>query len=157
VVTIVGYSPYKNVGELMDPAGVGDDPSQWGVITRLLHLDDVIDGNCPFELYKKASIDHFKLEIKEVDLEAGVPAGIGIRDTKFEKGKTGDDKYGQEVLIDPMTQEVISKVPELDEYGQEKIDRSGKVVYKVNDHWFRLDAKFVWKDAPEQESEDAGD
>ncbi len=156
VVTIVGYSPYKNVGELMDPAGVGDDPSKWGVVTRLLHLEDVIDGNCPFELYKKARVEHFKLEIKEVDLEAGVPAGIGIQDIKFEKGKMGDDRYGEEVLIDPMTQEIINKVPELDEYGKEKIDRSGKVIYKVNDHWFRLDAKFVWKDAPKDESENAG-
>jgi hypothetical protein len=139
----------------MDPAGVGDEPSRWGVVTRLLHLDDIIDGNCPFELYKKARIEHFKLEINEVDLEAGVPAGIGIRDTRLEKGKVGDDRYGQEVLIDPMTQEIISKVPELDEYGKEKIDRSGKVIYKVNDHWFRLDVKFVWKDAPKDESEDA--
>jgi hypothetical protein len=143
------------LGELMDPAGVGDDPSKWGVITRLLHLDDVVDGNCPFELYKKARIEHFKLEISEVDLEAGVPAGIGIRDIKLEKGKT-DDRYGEEVLIDPMTQEIISKVPELDEYGKEKIDRSGKVIYEVNDHWFRLDAKFVWKDAPKDDSENAG-
>ena len=41
----------------------------------------------------------------------------------------------------------ISKVAELDEDGTEKIER-GKVVYKVNDHWFILNAKFVWKDAP---------
>ncbi|MHC4103434.1 MAG: type IV pilus assembly protein PilM [Planctomycetota bacterium] len=155
VVTIVGYSPYKSVGELMDPAGVEDDPSKWGFVTRLLHLDDIFDGNSPFELYRKAQVEHFKLEIGEVDLEAGVPQGIGIRDTKFAKGKKADSKdFGEEVLIDPMTKEIISKVADLDEYGKEKIDRSGNVVYKVNDHWFRLDAKFVWKDAPKEESED---
>jgi hypothetical protein len=49
-----------------------------------------------------------------------------------------------------MTREVISKVPELDENGKKKVDRSGKVVYRVNDHWFKLDAKFIWKDAPKK-------
>ncbi len=155
MVTIVGYSPYKSVGELMDPAGVEDEPSKWGFVTRLLHLDDIIDGNSPFELYKKARIEHFKLEINEVDLEVGVPAGIGIKEIKLEKGKKADDRYGgEEILIDPMTQEIISKVAELDEYGREKIDRSGNIVYKVNDHWFRLDAKFIWKDAPKEKVED---
>ena len=28
-----------------------------------------------------------------------------------------------------------------------KMDRSG-VIYEVNDNWFILDLKFVWKDAP---------
>jgi hypothetical protein len=56
-----------------------------------------------------------------------------------------------------MTKEIISRVAELDEYGGEEIDRSGNVVYKVNDHWFRLDVKFVWRDAPKPEkADDAG-
>ena len=50
-----------------------------------------------------------------------------------------------------MTGEVISKVPELDRYGHKKIDRLGKMVYQVNDHWFKLDFKLMWKDAPEIE------
>jgi hypothetical protein len=155
VVTIVGYSPYKNVGELLDPAGVEDDQSKWGVVTRLLHLDDIVDGNSPFELYERARIRHFKLEIKEVDLEAGVPPGIGLEHIKFEKGKDVDKRYGgEQVLIDPMTKEIISKEAERDEYGKEKTDRSGNIIYEVNDYWFRLDAKFVWKDAPKEESED---
>jgi len=47
-------------------------------------------------------------------------------------------------LIDPMTKEIISKVAELDEDGKEKLDGRGI----VNDHWFILNVKFAWKDAP---------
>jgi hypothetical protein len=140
----------------MDPAGVEGDPNNWGVVTRLLHLDDIVDGNCPFKVYRKTEVEHFKLEIGEVDLKAEMPAGIGILDIRPEKIKTGErSSGGEQVLIDPMTKEVISKVAEIDQYGKEKLDRLGKVVYKVNDHWFRLDVKFIWKDAP-KESKDVG-
>ena len=145
VVTIAGYSPYKNIGELMDPAGAEDDSNRWGFITRLLHLDTIVDGNSPFKLYKKTEIKHFRLQMGEVDLESDMPAGIGLR-----AGKSGRQQSGEEVLIDPMTKEIISKVAELDEYGKKKIDRRGEVVYKVNDHWFVLNAKFVWIDAPKE-------
>jgi len=153
VVTIAGYSPYKNIGELIDPPGVGDDRSKWGVVTRLLHLDDIVDGNSPFELYKKTEAVHFRLEKGEVDIEAEhTSAGIGIVDVRFVG--TGRDRTseedGKEFLIDPMTKEIISRVAELGEDGREKTDRSGNVVYKANDHWFALSFKFVWKDAPEQ-------
>jgi len=149
VVTITGYSPYKDIGELMDPAGVEGDPNKWGVITRLLHLDDIVDGRNPFELYRKTEIEHFKLETGEVDLEAEMPAGIGLEDIGFEKAAEREDG-DERVLIDPMTKEIISKVAKLDEDGRKKIDRSGKVVYKANDHWFKLDVKFIWKDAPKE-------
>jgi len=151
VVTITGYSPYKNIGELMDPAGVEADRNKWGVVTRLMHLDDIFDGNSPFELYKRTEVEHFKLEVGEVDLDAEMPAGIGLRLEETTKAGRGD--RGEEVLVDPMTKEIISKVAELDEYGREKIDASGNVVYKVNDHWFKLDVKFVWKDALKQQEE----
>ncbi len=58
---------------------------------------------------------------------------------------------GEQVLIDPMTKEVISRVSDLDEFGKPKLDFSDKPVYKVNDYWFILNAKFVWKDAPKVE------
>lgn len=147
VVTIAGYSPYKNIGELMDPAGVENDLNKWGVVTRLLHLDDIVDGNSPFKLYRKAEIEHFKLETGEVDLDAKMPVGVGIEDAKSKKSTR--EEIDEQILIDPMTKEIISRVAELDEYGGEEIDRSGNVVYKVNDHWFRLDVKFAWRDAPE--------
>ena len=155
VVTIVGYSPYKDLGELMDPTDVEDDPSRWGFVTRLEHLDDIVDGNSPFKLYGKGKgTEHFKLEINEVDLGAGRPPGIGIVETLSEEAETASvsvrGQRAQEVLVDPMTKEVISKVPELDEKGNRKLDRLGKPVYRVNDHWFVVNLKFVWKDAPEQ-------
>ena len=60
----------------------------------------------------------------------------------------GDGRIGIRVLIDPMTKEVISKVPEFESDGKEKLDRKGRPVYTVNDHWFTLNVKFAWKDAP---------
>lgn len=147
VVTIAGYSPYKDIRELMDPAGAGEDKSNWGVITRLMHLDEVSDGNSPFELYKRLDIKHCKLGIGQVDLDAEIPSGIGF--IEFRPGKAKDSRDNTEqILVDPMTKEVISKVVELDEDGKEKHDRYGNAVYKTNDHWFRLDIKFVWKEAP---------
>ena len=152
VVTIAGYSPYKNIGELMDPSGVEGDQNKWGFVTWLMHLDKLVDGNSPFKLYKKAEVPvHFSMQTGEVGLDAEMPAGIGTVDTRFEKaammGRT--TAAGSEpILIDPMTKEVISKVAELDEFGKPKLDRSGKPIYKINDHWFILNVKFVWKDAP---------
>ncbi|MDD5064509.1 MAG: type IV pilus assembly protein PilM [Phycisphaerae bacterium] len=149
VVTIAGYSPYKNVGELMDPVGVEGDPNKWGVVTRLLHLDDVVGWENPFELYEKTRIEHFKLVTGEVDLESEMPAGIGLEED-INVDKTKKTEGVDVVLRDPMTREIISKVPDLDEKGKNKTDRSGKVIYKDNDHWFRLDVKFTWKDAPKE-------
>ena len=155
VVTIVGYSPYKNIGELVDPAGVEDKLDKWGFVTRLLHLDGIVkDVNSPFKLYKKADVEHFKLQIGEVGLGVEMPTGIGVEDIRFEKTAKpvpGQMADGEQVLIDPMTKEVISKVSDTDELGKPKLDRSGKPVYKVNDYWFILNAKFVWKDAPRVE------
>jgi hypothetical protein len=154
VVTITGYSPYRTIGELLDPAGVENNPNKWGVITQLLHLDDIIDGNSPFKLYKKRDIEQFRLETDEVDMSsAKMPDGIGI---EFEKTRNGERGISVErVLIDPMTKEVISRVAELDEDGNKKVDYvTGDVVYNINDHWFTLDMKFLWKDAPVIELEE---
>jgi len=150
ILIVTGYSPYKNIGELLDPAGVGDDRSKWGVVTRLLHLDDIADGNSPFKLYKKTEIRHFQLKIGEVGMGlTEMPAGIGLLESSAEAAKARKTvDTGENVLIDPMTNEIISKVPELNKDGSKKIDRSGKVVYEVNDRWFILNVKFVWKDAP---------
>jgi hypothetical protein len=138
----------------MDPVGVEGDSNKWGVITRLLHLDDVVGWKNPFELYKKAEIKHFNLETGEVALNAKMPAGIGIEYVKSEKAKkTGRGDDDGRILIDPMTKEIISKAVELDENGRKKVDGAGKIVYKGNDHWFKLDVKFIWKDAPKETTE----
>jgi len=146
VVTIAGYSPYKSIGELMDPAGAGNDPNKWGLVTRLMHLDRISDGNCPFELYKKTETSHFKLYSGEVSWDAEMPTGIGITETKqLTPGEVTDEA----VLIDPLTKEIISKVPQYDEDGRTKINRAGNIIYEINDRWFILNFKLLWKDAPE--------
>jgi len=153
VITVVGYSPYKDIGELLDPAGVEDKRDKWGLVTRLLHLDDLVDGNSPFELYERTSAEHFRLDKGPVDLAADLPAGIGVIDIIAERtGATqpgmAPGTSGRQILRDPMTKELISKIPELDQYGQEKIDRKGRPIYEINDYWFVLNVKLVWRGAP---------
>jgi type IV pilus assembly protein PilM len=165
VVTIAGYSPYKDIGELLDPPGVGDRRDRWGFVTRLQRLDEIVDGNCPFKLYEKGSKEHYKLDKDPVDLSADVPAGIGILDVIPGMGSqiaapgrgSSIDIGGRDVLRDPMTKEIISKVPVLDEYGREKIDRrTGSPMYEDNDYWFVLNFKVVWEDAPKPPEPAAG-
>jgi len=154
VVTIAGYSPYKNIGELMDPPGVGGDESKWGFVTRLEHLDDV---NSPFMLYKKTEVVHFKLETDAVGLDAKTrqnPAVERILQALEREGSSERREVNMRretfVLRDPMTKEVVSKVAERDEDGKVKTDRAGNIAYKVNDYWFVLNAKFIWRDAPKR-------
>ncbi len=143
VVTITGYSPYNDIGELLDPAGAQDDPNRWGVVTRLMHLDRFFDGNSPFELYGKTNTQNFELKTGDVDMSAQMPVGIGA--VKALEGKEG---ARVNVLIDPMTKEIISKVEAVDEAGKKVTDRQGNQVYQTNDHWFVLNLKLKWKDAP---------
>ncbi len=142
LVIITGYSPYGNMRELMEPLGTEDDQSKWGFITRLLHLDKiVVGGNCPFELYKRTDIEHFKLEIHEVSVDSAMPDGIGVASVEDKRIKAGES------LIDPLTKETISKVAMLDSNGKPMLEEhTGKEIYKVNDHWFVIKAKFIWKD-----------
>jgi hypothetical protein len=136
---------------LIDPSGVEDKPGNWGFVTRLLHLDDfVADDNSPFEVFKKTDPNQFKLEIGEVSWEEQMPAGIGIRDIRYKPTPPGStqEESAEWVLIDPMTKEIISKIAEWEENGRPKLYR-GQQVYTVNDHWFVLNVKFVWRDAPE--------
>ncbi|MHC4559700.1 MAG: type IV pilus assembly protein PilM [Planctomycetota bacterium] len=157
VVTIAGYSPYGNniteLGELMDPHGVEDLRNKWGFITRLAHLDDLVeDVNSPFEVYKKDDPEHFNLEMKEVSWDEEIPAGIGVserRSTTTITTRPGQGDTTEWVLVDPMTKETINKVAVLDEDGKPVLDRNGRPVNKVNDHWFVLNVKFVWTEGPE--------
>ncbi|MCE5187237.1 MAG: pilus assembly protein PilM [Planctomycetaceae bacterium] len=190
-VTIEGYSPYKNIAELLDPPRAGDDQTRWGLITRLGNVAKLFPGSA-FELYKKSDIKHFKVETGLVDpQDKNMPAGIGIsrqvervpaqiaqqnsrRDVQpemmmmpefgFEGGAVSRTQYvtTETVLIDPMTDEEISKTfdiytqkdldadPKLTprDLGRKKMTSYGNEQFITRDYWFRIQAKFVWKDAP---------
>ncbi len=154
VVTIIGYSPYgdniNELGILIDPHGVKDQPSRWGFVTRLEHLDDIIDGNSPFELFNKTEVpEQFSLEMKEVTIDTGQLYGIGIREVRENSSTTSSRQTQSEtVLKDPMTDEIISTVPVYNTEGVQRLDGMGRPVFQVNDHWFVLNLKFIWKDAP---------
>ncbi|MCX5635345.1 MAG: hypothetical protein NTW55_05870, partial [Planctomycetota bacterium] len=111
--------------------------------------DFVTDGNSPFELYRKNSIEQFKLEIGEMSVGGEMPnIGLTTTKSKVKRPKAMRSDEGEQVLLDPMTKETISKTVAIDNNGKKKIDiKTGKEMYEVNDHWFRLDVKFVWKDA----------
>jgi type IV pilus assembly protein PilM len=160
-ITIAGYSPYGNnineLGTLLDPHGVKDQPSKWGFVTRLEHLDDTVDGNSPFELYNKTEApEQFSLEMKEVSISAELPPGIGVQETRTNTSTTDSRQNKEEaVLKDPMTNEIISTVPVYNEDGIQELGMGGKPVFQVNDHWFILNLKFIWKDAPEPPAQTA--
>jgi len=78
-------------------------------------------------------------------------------------GMTAQDRITAEaVLVDPMTEEEMSKTydiitqenlathPEWSEkdIGRKKYDSFGKERFIERDSWFRIQAKFVWKNAP---------
>ena len=83
---------------------------------------------------------------------------------------TADFVYNETVLIDPMTGEEISKIydivtqkdidadPDLTErdLGRKKYDNFGNEEYIERDRWFRIQAKFIWKDAPVVDDLSAG-
>ncbi len=153
ILTVSGYSPYEKITELLDPDErlVGDNQDKWGLVTRLMHLDDFVDGNSPFEVYKKNDPNQFSLEIGQVSLVEQIPAGIGERDIRTKPIPPGSSQSEswEWILVDPMTGETISKVAEWEENGRPKLDNRGQQVNTVNDHWFVLKVKFVWTEAPE--------
>ena len=163
VVTLTCYSPYgkdnAELGTLIDPSGVENDPKKWGFATRLAHLDDYVeDGNSPLELYKKGVPEQFGLEIHKVNLDEQLPGGIGKQEIRYyDTGKTTTTPAGfpgrsqQDaywVIIDPLTKEIMNEQAVQDDKGRPRMYMN-KPVTKVNDHWFLLKLKFVWKDAPE--------
>ncbi|MBN2139189.1 MAG: type IV pilus assembly protein PilM [Sedimentisphaerales bacterium] len=145
VVTIAGYSPYESIESLIDPPGAK------GFVTRLMELSD---SNSPFSLFEKANLKHFNFSVGEV-VAGGtdamqMPDGIGeasVRRSAAGPGARYTSKTEQPILIDPLTKELISKAPKVDANGNTVLDR-GRAVYEVNDHWFVLNMKFLWRDAP---------
>jgi len=157
----------------MDPAGAGDDKQKWGVITRMLNLNQLFDVNSPFELFQKNKIEHFKFETGLVDLQdQQMPQGIGVNQTKTRvtldesaadsrkstrtystRGQDADLVASEVVLVDPLTKEEISRTFDLDEKGRKKYDTFGQPLYIERDRWFRIKAKFIWKDTRGQQGQ----
>jgi hypothetical protein len=151
ILTISGYSPYEKITELLNPFGVENNQDKWGLVTRLLHLDDFVDGNSPFEVYKVKDPNQFSLEIGEVSMDAQLPMGIGETDVRLKPVAPGakNSESWEWILVDPMTNETISKFAEWEENGTPKLDHRGEQIFTVNDHWFVLKVKFEWRTAPE--------
>ena len=166
VVIVEGYTPYEKIGDLMDPAGVGNDPNKWGIVTWMMNLDRISDVNSPFQLFNKGKIEHFRTENGVVDIaETRMPAGIGIvklqtrgsaddtQSTTTGRGaraETSDRVASELVIVDPLTNEEISKTFDLDEKGRKKMDSFNQPLYVERDKWFRIKAKFLWKNASQQ-------
>jgi type IV pilus assembly protein PilM len=185
VVVIEGYSPYKNINELLDPSGVGNDQSKWGLVTRFENLAAIIPGS-QFELFEKNNVTHFKCDTGEVQIGlADMPVGIGVekeverapaqdqagarlRQPTYGLGSMDDRLYVEKVLVDPMTNEEMSKTFDLiteedinvdpgkteRDLGKKEYTDFGQPKYLVRDHWFRVQVKFSWKGLakPEKES-----
>lgn len=163
VVTIEGYSPYKTIGDLLDPPNVKDQPTKWGFVTRLQNLKQFrhLDVNSPLEIWPPMKdAQHFKLETGPADPDADVPMGVGawqfIPDPAPPGTAQGAGLYGMGmaqrngkwILIDPMTKETISAEPEKDQYGKPAVDNMGKPKKTIHDYWFKLQFKLKWTDAP---------
>lgn len=132
LVVIEGYSPYENIGELMDPINVGKNKSRWGFVTRLENLR-IVDREERFLLFGKGDIQHFKQETGLVIVnDDDMPEGIGILkeidrvpqeylalnnlNNRKAKGKLlRNNRAGvtritaEDVLVDPMTNEEMSR------------------------------------------------
>ena len=94
-----------------------------------------------------------------MDVDGEMPEGIGVweqvtdntnnsntSNTRFRSSSVSNQNW---ILIDPMTGETISKEPVLNREGKQVLDDHGHPLYKTHDHWFVLNAKFLWRDAPE--------
>ncbi len=161
VISIEGYSPYQDIGALLDPPDVKGNRSKWGFVTRLENLKQFLhlDVDSPFEVFDKGGTQ-FILTKGPADPDTDIPTGIGewqfIPDAPAPGTTATANMYGMGmgqqngtwILVDPMTKEIISAEPEKDPYGNPKYDNTGKPIKKVHDYWFRLQFKMVWTDAP---------
>ncbi|MCK4998595.1 MAG: hypothetical protein KAS23_03640, partial [Anaerohalosphaera sp.] len=123
---------------------------------------DLDDENMPLGIGVKKKLLRIPLEEEEKNprgMRIGVRGG-GLMTTGIIKE--------EEVLVDPMTNEEMSKTWDLytaedvannpslssrDIAKQKMNEITNKPLVIIRDHWFRIQAKFKWKDAPEIEEE----
>ncbi len=157
IVSIVGYSPYKDIGALLQPAGVDDKPSEWGFVTRLRHLEGPGDANSPYSLFS-TDAEHFRFQKGVVDWE-NAPLGVGDVETpSADNARAGVAATAltktalsqkESILVDPVTREPIGSEPVLDAAGKPQVDSLGEEVMKERDYWFEMSFKLKWSNAPE--------
>ena len=163
LVTIEGYTPYHDSGQLLDPPGVENQPEKWGLVTRLLHIgkaDDPNDPNEPgygtFYLYKKGEKDQFKLEKEFIDAEKFFPKGVGVaKDDDIAAQMAMGVSNLEVMLVDPLTREEICRTPSLNESGKPRTNRKGEPIMDNNDQWFILKFKLAWNEGPVEEDSGA--
>ena len=160
VVTVLGYSPYEDFLSLLHPTNVSDDPEKWGVVTRLRHLGDPEDANCPLVLLSATEGPDLRIRPGIVDLgDPEMPAGIGSTVTVSAEeaaaltgGLVGQFEVGDvQMLVDPVTKEYISAVAQVDDNGVPKTDMLGRPLMDERDHWFELNFKLRWHAGPKEE------
>jgi hypothetical protein len=183
VVTIEGYSPYRRIGDLLDPPNVKDNQKQWGFLTRLEYLKKFLnlDVNSPYAIYPTDSATgvalkeapHYKLETGPVDLDTDIPKGVGewlftpdppapgtmqTGAAAFGAGYGAGmaQQTGTWTLIDPMTKELISADPVKDARGSILYDATNKAKKTIHDYWFKLQFKILWNEAPKSAAPAAG-
>lgn len=151
VVTVTGYSPFKDYLLLLDPPGVDHKPEEWGFVNRLRHLKGPSDANSPYQLFSTEAA-HFRIRKGAVDWETA-PLGVGDVETVVvsDGGATVASLGGQDLsmLVDPVTREPISSEPVLDAVRKPMMDQLGKPIVKERDHWFEMSFKLKWNNAPE--------
>ncbi len=161
LVTIEGYTPYHDIGQLLDPPGVENRPEKWGFITRLLHLP-LKDPNDPnsgtFRLYKKGERDQFRLEKEPIDANKFFPKGVGVAKDDDIAAKLAMGVSNLEVvLVDPLTREEICRTPSLNKDGKPRVNRKEEPIMENHDYWFILNFKLAWNEGPvEEESATTG-
>ncbi len=165
-LTIEGYSPYRRIGDLLDPPNVKDTQAKWGFVTRLENLKQFLhlDVNSPFEIYTKKAptTSSWKRDRRtpmgmsrwawgEWKFIPDPPApGTTPATSAYGMGGMGmgGPQNGTWILIDPMTEETVSAEPVKDQYGNIALDNLGKPKKTVHDYWFKLQFKILWKEAP---------
>ncbi len=112
-------------------------------------------------------------EVERIPREAVQPGGREMLGDDYGRGGgfMGRDDirkekvYGETVLLDPMTNEEISTTSDIykqedieadsdlteKDIGRRKYTEFGRPKFIINDHWFRLQAKFLWTAAPKPE------
>lgn len=155
VISIVGYSPYKDIEALLYPPNVESDPDRWGFMTRMSNLDIFVDPNCPLQLYSTEA-EQLRFTTDVVDYDTA-PLGVGELETIPEEDAAGDRRgtritalQGEEILVDPVTGERISAKPKRNDRGTtQRNAAAGKNYEQEYDHWFELSFKLTWDLATE--------